>query len=167
MAKSMMAINEDSKKVRIPRKPKVKESDLLVIFDDLNRAYFGGMVYGGIGWRFFRIGKKDFTLATCEMTERFIRVSNVLEDRRIPVWFLKFVVYHEMIHLYLGPQQFDRAGYSYPHNSRFKLIEQRHSDYEKAVNFELTKLPRIIESWRAWRSYVKQRDQEKNKSKVR
>ena len=153
--------------IKVVRKPKTKDSDLLVIFDNLNREYFGGLVYGGIGWRFFRIGKEgDITLATRELTERFIRVNTILEDRRIPAWFLKFVVYHEMIHLHLGPQQFDRAGYSYPHNSRFKLMEQRHADYERAVNFEIEKIPRIVSSWKAWREYNKLLTQKKRSSRV-
>tara|TARA_R100001244_G_scaffold53662_2_gene46583 strand:- start:4373 stop:4807 length:435 start_codon:yes stop_codon:yes gene_type:complete len=134
--------------------PKVKERNLLRLFDSINKTHFGGMVCGGIGWRHMSIsGKSGVTLAVCELTERFIRVNTVLQDVAIPVWFLRFVIYHEMLHLLLGPQQFTREGKSDPHSDRFTCLEMKHADYQRAIDYEEEALFKVVDRWRAWRRY--------------
>ena len=142
---------------RKPREPQMRGTSLLKRFDKINLAYFGGMVCGGIGWRTFPLGTRNdnLSLANCTFAERFIQVSDVLDDKRVPLWYLDSVIYHEMLHLHLGPRQFDSDSYAYPHDFRFKCLERRHPDFERAEKFEQDKLDRILNSHRRWREWEK------------
>lgn len=115
--------------------------NLIRIFDELNKTYFDGKVYAGIGWRKWPIGAEEVTLASCTTSERFIRISTLLKDKHIPRWFLKYVVYHEMIHALQGPK-------ANPHNSWFQKKEKQYPDYKRAIEFEVTKLPKILDRLR-------------------
>lgn len=145
---------------RKPKEPKMRNANLLKRFDKVNLNHFGGLVCGGIGWRSFPLGRdnENLALACCVFDERFIRVSDVLDDVRIPLWYLDTVIYHEMLHLHLGPRQFDCDKYAYPHDLRFQCLERRHPDYDRAVKFEHEKLDRIVNSHRRWREWERSRN---------
>lgn len=130
--------------------PKRCKRDLLKIFDVLNAKYFGGLVCGGIGWRKLSLGE-NASMGLCYFRERVIHINEVLDDPRVPLWYLRAVVFHEMLHLYLGPQQFDVDGYQYPHNERFKSLEARYPDSSKARAYEYKSLPAVMASWQRWR----------------
>lgn len=140
---------------RKPRKPVIRETKLIKRFDKVNLTHFGGMVCGGVGWRTFPLGSNNdnLSLALCVFEERFIRVNSVLDDKRVPLWYLDFVLYHEMLHLHLGPRQFDCDRYAYPHDDRFKCLEVRHPDFYRAEKFEQNKINSILNSNRKWRSW--------------
>ena len=134
-----------------PFEPKCLDRNLLKVFDELNLKCFNGMVYGGIGWRKLPVrSAATYTLAECQLLERFIGVNTLLTDRRIPMWFVRFIVYHEMLHLLLGEKP---DGYGGCHNARYMLAESRYSEYKKSVDFEADTLPHIIETWVALRRY--------------
>jgi hypothetical protein len=141
-----------------PKEPKMRDSNLLKRFDKINLTYFGGLVCGGIGWRSFSLGKdnENLALACCDFAERFIRVSVVLDDVRVPLWYLDVIIYHEMLHLHLGPRQFDSDSYAYPHDFRFQCLERRHPDYERSEEFE-GKMHRVINAHRRWREWERSR----------
>lgn len=138
-----------------PREPKVQNLNLLKIFDELNLKHFGGMVCGGIGWKNIHIADetKGVTLAECLFEERFIRVNTLLQDKRFPRWYVKYVIFHEMLHLYLGPQQFSSDGFSFPHNERFQVLEAKYPDYERALAYEAKRLNKIASQWKLWREF--------------
>lgn len=138
-----------------PKEPKTKKINLLKIFDELNLKYFGGMVCGGIGWKNIWIGNVDdgVVMAECLFEERYIRVNTMMQDARLPLWFVKYVVFHEMLHIYLGPQQFSSDGFSFPHNERFQLLEQKYPDFQRALEFEKKHIYTIAKQWKTWREY--------------
>jgi len=139
---------------RKPREPKLRDLDLLKRFDRVNLSRFGGLVCGGIGWRTFPMGS-NVSLALCAFRERFVAVNKILDDKRVPLWYVDFVLYHEMLHLQLGSGQSDPDGYAYPHDLRFQCLERRHPDYDRALEFENTKLYGIISAHRKWREWEK------------
>lgn len=142
-----------------PVEPRLRDTNLLKRFDKVNLTYFGGLVCGGIGWRSQPLGKsnENLALACCVFDERFIRVSEVLDDVRVPLWYLDNVIHHEMLHLHLGPRQFDSDSYSYPHDLRFQCLEKRHPVYARALKFEQKRLDRIINSHRRWKAWERTR----------
>ena len=76
-----------------PREPKLRpNTNLLKRFDKVNLTHFGGTVCGGVGWRTFPLGSSE-SLALCTFDERFIRVSSALQDTRVPLWYLDFVLH--------------------------------------------------------------------------
>jgi len=155
--------------VRKPKEPKERNTNLLRRFDKINLEYFGGRSCGGIGWRTFPLGKSDdtagiITQAECIFTERFIKVNSVLDDVRVPVWYLDFVIYHEMLHLQHGPQQYSEDGYSHPHDLRFQCLEISHPNYKRALEFEQKRLARIVLSWRRWREWKRSSSEKKRQN---
>lgn len=146
--------------MRKPREPKERHTNLLKRFDKVNLEHFGGRACGGIGWRSFYLGKEEdtagaITQAECCFDERFIKVNSVLDDVRVPLWYLDFVIYHELLHLQHGPQQYSETGYAYPHDLRFQCMEVSHPNYKRALDFEAKHLARIVKSWRQWREWKK------------
>jgi len=122
--------------------------DLIQIFDSLNAKYFNNEVYAGICWRTIKLGKDKVTLGSCSTEERVIRVNSCLKDPRIPLWYLKYIVYHEMIHAFQGPLD-------EPHGPEFHAIEKTYPDYNRAMAFEEKKLHKILETHRAVRKKKK------------
>ena len=150
-------VEEITVSVRKPPKPKFRKTRLIQRFDKVNLVQFSGMVCGGVGWRTFPLGRNNsnLSLALCVFRERFLKINSILDDKRVPLWYLDFVLYHEMLHLHMGPRQFDCDKYAYPHDDRFKCLEVRHPDFSRAEKFEKQKLDRIINSHRRWREWEK------------
>lgn len=124
----------------ISKMPKLVKRNLLKIFDELNNQYFDCSLCAGIRWKKMRIGKRSITLAQAKLDERIIEVNLLLRDSRIPLWYLRTVVYHEMLHLMQGPQED-------PHNGAFCRLEAEFPDYPRSIEFELSKLRRIANDW--------------------
>lgn len=122
--------------------------DLIKIFDSLNKKYFKNEVYAGICWRTIRLGRERVTLGVCSTEERVIRINDCLQDPRVPLWYVKYIVFHEMIHALQGPLD-------EPHNEEFYAIERTYPDYEKAIEFEEKKLHKILDGHRRVRKNKK------------
>lgn len=77
--------------------------DLEAIQQRMNRLYFGGRLACRIGWgrtgqarrrartRSIRYGSYDRTL-------NLVRINPVLDDARVPVEFVEYIVFHELLH---------------------------------------------------------------------
>lgn len=120
------------------------ERDLIKIFDSLNKKYFDNKVVAGICWRAIRLGKDRVTLGSCSTDERVIRINSCLQDEKIPLWYLKYIVYHEMIHALQGPKED-------PHDEEFLEIERQYPHYNKAIEFEKQQLHVLVAKHRKLR----------------
>lgn len=127
----------------VPEEPETRYVNLLTVFDRLNERYFDGKCCAGIGWRNIRIGKSPPTLGICETTERIIRINTILSDVRVPYYVLESVVYHEMLHVMLGPE----------HDDEFLAIDSKFPGYEESERFLSGEFLNIVSEWRAWRDY--------------
>ncbi len=136
-------------------RPDSVERDLLKAFDEVNNTFFDGAVCAGIGWRKLRPRKKFINVGLCSINERFIEINEALKDKRIPYWFLKFIIYHEILHLFHG------VG----HSTQFKEQEKQHPDYQEAENFFENKLEDIVSDWHDWYEHQKETRNEKRKGK--
>jgi len=110
--------------------------NLREIFDDLNNEYFGGRITTSISW-----GKGNTRRAVSRRTlgsycvhTGNIRINPVLDRRNVPRYFIKYVVYHEMLHSALKEEK--KNGRRSLHTSEFRKKEQLFKDYEKAVSWE-------------------------------
>lgn len=91
-----------------PLKADGRFHDLAAVFDSTNTQYFGGALDCGIGWGRMRRG--------CAVRKRtlgsywpqgnggrgLIRINPVLDRKAVPAGYIRFVVYHEMLHAHLG-----------------------------------------------------------------
>jgi hypothetical protein len=110
--------------------------DLLEIFSDINQEYFEGGITASISWgkaNKRRLVRKR-TLGTYCRTADTIRINPVLDRRSVPLYFIKFVVYHEMLHGYIKEEK--KNGRRSLHSPEFKRKERLFKEYQKAVSWE-------------------------------
>lgn len=63
-----------------------------------------------------------------------IRIHPVLDDARVPRWFVGFVVFHELLHAVLPPRV--ENGRRKIHTPEFRRAEARHPDFGRAQRWE-------------------------------
>ncbi len=92
---------------RLPMQPQLnlhqegRHFDLGAIFDQLNRRYFRGQLrnYKVMWGRRRKHRPKDhFVFGTIQEEDRVIRIHPLLDQAFVPRWYLKYVLYHEMLH---------------------------------------------------------------------
>lgn len=110
--------------------------NLREILDDLNNEYFGGRISASISW-----GKGDARRAVRKRTlgsywghTDTVRINPVLDRRNVPRYFIRYIVYHEMLHSDLKEER--KNGRRSVHTSEFRKKERLFKDYEKAVSWE-------------------------------
>lgn len=110
--------------------------DLEDIFRSVNENYFGNRIAGVITWgttHSRRFARKR-TLGSYDSTAGIIRISRLLDKRRVPRYFLSFVVYHEMLHADIGLTE--KNGRRSVHSAEFRRRERAFEEYAKAVAWE-------------------------------
>jgi predicted metal-dependent hydrolase len=106
------------------------------IFDSLNNEYFEGGISAAIGWgkRNSRRAVRKRTLGSYCSTANTIRINPVLDRRTIPHYFIRFVVYHEMLHSAVKEER--KNGRRAMHTPEFRRREKLYKDYDKAIAWE-------------------------------
>jgi len=110
--------------------------NLREIFDDLNNEYFGGRITASISWgkENARRAVRNRTLGSyCGHTDT-IRINPVLDRKNVPCYFIRYVVYHEMLHSDVEEER--KNGRRSVHSSKFRKLERLFKDYGKAVLWE-------------------------------
>jgi len=107
------------------------------IYDSLNSEYFDGAISASITWGKSSSQKRVRmrTMGSYNAETNSIRINLLLDKKTVPVYFLEFVVYHEMLHAYLGIKT--RNGRRSIHSREFRLHEKKFRDYEKAMEWEV------------------------------
>lgn len=110
---------------------------LQAIYDSLNSEYFDGMVSAAITWGRSNSKKRVRmrTMGSYNAVTGTIRINPLLDKKTVPDYFLPFVVYHEMLHAYLGIET--RNGRRSIHSREFRLHEKKFRHYEKAMEWEV------------------------------
>lgn len=121
---------------KITLKPRGRHYDLVSIFDEINKEYFGDAIEASITWgsKAPRYSVRKRTLGSFGLTTNIIRINPVLDSKRVPPYFIGLVVYHEMLHAHLGV--IDKNGRKRVHTGEFKEREKLFKDYHKAVSWE-------------------------------
>ncbi len=109
---------------------------LQAIYDSLNSEYFDGTISAAITWGKSNSKKrvKMRTMGSYNAGTGTIRINPLLDKKTVPAYFLEFVVYHEMLHAYLGIKT--RNGRRSIHSREFRLHEKKFRHYEKAMEWE-------------------------------
>jgi hypothetical protein len=102
--------------------------DLEKMFATLNRRYFGGEITKPtITWSQRRtrriLGHHDRVYDT-------ITISKTLDSLEVPEWFVKYILYHEMLHIKHPARLIN--GRRYYHTSAFRSDERRFPHYQEA-----------------------------------
>jgi predicted metal-dependent hydrolase len=143
----------------IVQKTKLKKSALLKhqgkyfnlkdIYDKINRTYFKNRVRAFITWGNGFSKKRSYSInfGSYNWDSRIIRVHKALDRCSVPRYFIEYIIYHEMLHVYIGLKR-DGNGRRKAHNSEFKQREKDFLHYKKAVEWEKKNLWRFLDGKR-------------------
>jgi hypothetical protein len=123
-----------------------KYFDLRAIFDRLNQRYFRGRLRGyKVQWgrRRKHRPREYFIFGTIQEEERVIRINPLLDQPFVPLWFLRYVLYHEMLHSVV-PDETGSRGRRRVHTAEFNRREQRFPGYRRARRWEEENLARFL-----------------------
>jgi len=89
-----------------------------------------------ISWSKARIrrGQRSLRLGSYSLKERLIRVNDKLDHPRVPRYFVKFIIFHELLHSAILPVK-EKGRINY-HPRDFYKIEKRFKNYEQAKRYE-------------------------------
>ena len=107
--------------------------DLGHLFDEVNEAHFDGSVRAAITWgkRPATRRRRSIRFGSYARDENLIRLHPYLDQEFVPEFFVRYVVYHEMLHAHLGIEE-SETGRRRIHTPEFNRIERRYPDFEKA-----------------------------------
>lgn len=99
--------------------------DLASIKDEVNREFFSGRVECRIGWgRSVRRPRRRRTIrfGSWNAPSHTIRIHRLLDDARVPGEFIKYIVFHEMLHAVV-PRTVS-GGRRVDHGQQFRTLEK-------------------------------------------
>jgi SprT-like family len=123
-----------------------KHFDLKRIFNELNERYFRGRLRGyEVRWgRRRRNRPKDyFVFGTIQEEDRVIRINPSLDQAFVPLWFLRYILYHEMLHSVV-PDEETSGGRRRVHTEEFNRRERQFRGYRRARLWEENNLARFL-----------------------
>ena len=132
---------------KIPLHTAGKRHDLWHIFQDLNERYFGGSVHALITWgkrSKVRRARHTIKLGSYAQADRLIRIHPALDRAWVPLYFVQFVVYHEMLH-HVFPSRNDGERREL-HSGEFREREADFRHFERALRWEKAHLARLLRS---------------------
>jgi len=137
-------IREHRHLVRAPARRRVRlcsegaHFDLDALFEEVNDAHFDGQVNARITWGqrgATRRRQRSIRFGSYSADDNLIRIHPCLDRDFVPAYFVRFIVFHEMLHAHLGIED-TPSGRRRIHSPEFKRIEQSHPDYHRAVAWE-------------------------------
>ena len=120
--------------------------DLRAIFDDLNRRHFRRRLRGyKVVWGRRRKHRpiEQFVFGTIQEEDRVIRINPALDQPFVPLWFLRYVLYHEMLHSVVPDETLSRNRRRV-HTEEFNRRERKFPDYRRARRWEDENLSRFL-----------------------
>jgi hypothetical protein len=123
-----------------------KHFDLQRIFDQLNDRYFSGKLRGyEVKWgrRRKQRPKDYFVFGTIQEEDRLIRINPQLDQSFVPSWFLRYILYHEMLHSVV-PDEPLANGRRRVHTDEFNRRERKFRGYSRARRWEQENLGRFL-----------------------
>jgi hypothetical protein len=117
--------------------PRGRCFDLQDIFDRLNERFFQGGISAEIGWGRMpgKRRRKSIRLGVYDHQTREIRIHPALDRVDVPLFFVEFIVFHEMLHQ-LFPSPPHGRGRRVHHPRGFRDRERAFPLYERAMQWE-------------------------------
>ena len=117
-------------------KPRGQYYNLYDMFEALNKAYFINSVLSAITWgnKCPRRAVRKRRLGSYQRDRDIIRINPVLDSKKVPRYFVEFVVYHEMLHAALAVEPGNAR--QRVHSLEFKRRERLFKNYALALQWE-------------------------------
>jgi predicted metal-dependent hydrolase len=110
------------------RDPAGSTYNLCKLFEDINREYFGGlMARPELGWS---LKDSRTTLGHYDPCHHIIVLSSILDGADTPLIAVKYVLFHEMLHLRYPTEH--RGARRFVHTPEFKKAEREFAQYDLA-----------------------------------
>lgn len=118
--------------------------DLLSIFQRLNLTHFDDAIRASIGWGrgVNRRRRKSIRLGVYDHQAREIRIHPALDKPDVPLFFVEYIVFHEMLHQLFPSARHD--GRHVHHPKAFKDREKGFPLYDAALNWEKLHLAKLL-----------------------
>ncbi len=122
-----------------------KYFNLKDIYDKINQRYFQNRVRAFITWGNEDSKKRKYSISfgSYNWDSKIIRIHKALDRYSTPKYFIEYIIYHEMLHVYIGLKK-DGKGGRKAHNKEFRERERDFLHYEKAIKWEKKNLWRFI-----------------------
>ncbi len=120
--------------------------DLRGLFNKLNARHFGNRLRGyKVVWGRKRREppKEYFIFGTIQEEDRVIRINPWLDQKFVPLWFLEYILYHEMLHAVV-PDKARGNGRRCVHTDEFNRREREFRFYKRARRWEDENLTRFL-----------------------
>jgi predicted SprT family Zn-dependent metalloprotease len=116
--------------------PTGKHHDLAEIALSVNEEYFGGRITAAVTWGTSRRGRsvRMRTLGSYSIHTNTIRINPVLDRNSVPRYFVRFIMYHEMLHADIGCGE--KGGRRSMHTTEFRRRERMFKEYIQALSWE-------------------------------
>jgi hypothetical protein len=113
-----------------------KHFNLKEIYDQLNGQYFDGKLDLAIGWFGAprSLSKTRIVFGAYLPDRRWIKIHRILDQKNVPLYFVSFVIYHEMLHHVVPPISV-LGKRRKVHHRAFVEREKKFSDYALAREF--------------------------------
>ncbi len=134
---------------REPVKTEGRHFDLDALYREVNRDCFCDEVTAKITWGRYPPNerRRSITFGSYSQREHLIRISPLLDRDFVPKYFVRFIVFHEMLHAHLGIDERPGARRCI-HGKDFRRAEKAHPDYQRAVAWQEANLKRFLQSRR-------------------
>lgn len=132
--------------------PRGRVHDLARLFREQNEAHFEGRLEAPIGWgRWPPAGARvRIRLGSCGGRPPRIRLHPALDHAEVPERFVRFIVFHEMLHLAMPPRP-GSGSRRLVHPAAFRAAERAHPDYAFAKDWEREHVEALMRRARARR----------------
>jgi hypothetical protein len=106
--------------------------DLDWLFDEVNRAHFEGGIDARITWgrQPAKRRRRSIRFGSYSKEDHLIRIHPDLDRDFVPEYFVRYVVFHEMLHAHLGIEESEN-GRRRIHTGEFNRLERRYPDFAR------------------------------------
>lgn len=127
-----------------PLRAQGQHHDLQDIFTRLNQAHFDNQIEASIGWASIprRRARSSVRLGVYEHERRQIRVHPSLDSLEVPLFYVEFVVFHEMLHQLFVPT--GPTARRCLHSRAFRAREKTFPAFAMAMEWEKAKLNKVL-----------------------
>ncbi len=90
--------------------------------------------------------RRSLHLGSYDADQQLVRIHRVLDQAAVPAWFVRYVLFHELLHAALPPERV--GGRTVFHGPGFRERERAYPDYERAKEWQAKNIDRLLRSAR-------------------
>jgi len=119
---------------RIVLRTKGQFVDLSTLYDEVNGAEFDGTIETPITWGRMptRRLRRSIRFGSFTPDDNLIRIHPYLDQAFVPLYFIRYIVFHEMLHAHMGIEE-GPTGRRRIHPPAFRRREEKYGDYDRAI----------------------------------